>query len=432
MLQLAMKCSSHGVAVEAARRLPQQLEVKEARTLLSTAAARQHVEAVLVMISQQAVQEHIDAVTLEELLAHLCSSDSCVEALLKLRAAAELQDQAALRLLNAAVKQSSVYATKKFSAMPAARQMSSESVVQLLRSVVESNKSAGYAGIGRTCADVLCKLPAAVQLSCDAVADLLQQALRHGAHAIIRASSHLPATQQLREDAAAQLLHTAIASDHYSNMTLLQVVPAVNALLSRAGVVEELLQEAVEQGASYSLFDLLRINTSVADHLGSREVKELLQTAIDLGSDACGVSLCMLPGAKAISNMDLWQLQNEAEDNGCYKCFASLQRIYSGGKEWKRVVQCWIALFVPCMAVCVLRLSRRCGSTHWRLVESSTSDVPSRVAEPTDQLNWHSWADRAWAQEVPLLHTFITSAAQGLPTVRLGLSSTGYIFQYAI
>lgn len=112
LLQLAMNCSSHHTAstcAAAACRLAIAMKPSEARKLLVTAAARQHVRAVSKLAASSGCVQHMNAQTVEtvlqELLAVALTQRTCghgqgdeVLAVLNLPAAAELDEAAISRL----------------------------------------------------------------------------------------------------------------------------------------------------------------------------------------------------------------------------------------------------------------------------------------------------------------------------------------------
>ncbi|KAF6264877.1 hypothetical protein COO60DRAFT_1633951 [Scenedesmus sp. NREL 46B-D3] len=72
---------------------------------------RQHAEAVEHMVALAAMQQHVDAATLEEMMGRLlklsepCRHDRSLALLCQLPAAAQLSSDAAMRLLLAAIKE---------------------------------------------------------------------------------------------------------------------------------------------------------------------------------------------------------------------------------------------------------------------------------------------------------------------------------------
>jgi hypothetical protein len=100
-----MNCSNPSTVKAAAHQLPEQLDASAARKLLLTAAARQHTVAVQQMIGLPVAVQHIDATTLEGMIAQLLPHAGCLELLCAMPAAAQLSSEAAARLLLEGVKQ---------------------------------------------------------------------------------------------------------------------------------------------------------------------------------------------------------------------------------------------------------------------------------------------------------------------------------------
>ncbi|KAF6247231.1 hypothetical protein COO60DRAFT_1649584 [Scenedesmus sp. NREL 46B-D3] len=226
LLQLALNCSNPDTATAAARRMPALLEPGVARSLLLTAATRQHSKAVKHMrgsifeaiflelpgaqqLSNNAVLDNLHKATtsgrafefvyrLQNLPAAAGISSAEATSLLQeafsvippgeaadwairdlvefSQAVSEPNSAEVAELLHAAAEHCCAapadhsvkcLAFKALRDLPAAQQLSSEQVLQPLKVVVPSNAR---------CTDALCQLPAAQQLSSKAVAQLLQAA----------------------------------------------------------------------------------------------------------------------------------------------------------------------------------------------------------------------------------------------------------------
>jgi hypothetical protein len=116
LLQLAINCSSARTANAAAVCLPtleclgpELLQPTVARKLLVTAATRQHTAALMCMAELPIMRQQIDAATLEAVIRQLLKHEQCVEALCALPAAAQLSSDTIAGLLVAVVH--STYST---------------------------------------------------------------------------------------------------------------------------------------------------------------------------------------------------------------------------------------------------------------------------------------------------------------------------------
>jgi hypothetical protein len=203
LLQLAINCSRpqtvkaalmHLPATEeaAATHMPALLEPAVARRLLLTAAARQagqDASVVQHMVGLAYLQQHVDAATLEAMLQPFVVrrqlSDSCITN--STSATLKLKLQAASDVV------------KLMCQLPAAAQLSNEAVTRLMMAVIRA--------YSWTMSD-LCKLPALQQLSKAAAIELLQADVRRSS--LPRAFYELPAVQQLSMKQVLQLLRAAV------------------------------------------------------------------------------------------------------------------------------------------------------------------------------------------------------------------------------
>uniref|UniRef100_A0A383VCN4 Uncharacterized protein n=1 Tax=Tetradesmus obliquus TaxID=3088 RepID=A0A383VCN4_TETOB len=144
LLQLAMNCSSSATATAVIRCLPAAVaqealrEPDVARKLLLTAATRHHTAAVLHMACLPGMQQHVDAATLHAVLMQIQRTDDahvgeCAQHLCRLPAAQQLSSEAVLQLMRGAVP-SSCFTLVALCGLPAAAHLTSEAVFGLFRS----------------------------------------------------------------------------------------------------------------------------------------------------------------------------------------------------------------------------------------------------------------------------------------------------------
>jgi hypothetical protein len=225
LLQLAMNCSNPATANTAAGCLPEQLNEGIARQLLLTAAARQHTEAVLHMISLPGMQQHIDAATLEAMIMQLLHQDECLAHLCPAPAAAQLSSEAAVRLLLEATKQRMSIAVFKLIRLAGAQQMSTSQMMGLLEACMESCTDASIEL--SACLQAVCSLPAAAALASSDAVQLLQVVFQRnpstapldgprcmGNSIITTHLMQLPAAAELSSFQVVQLLRVAVTCEH--------------------------------------------------------------------------------------------------------------------------------------------------------------------------------------------------------------------------
>jgi hypothetical protein len=142
----------------------------------------------VLQLLQTAVQHEDKDLRVDRLTLDLC----------RLPAAQQLDSQAVLQLLQAAVLRGKI-STSSLCALPAALRIDGRTVLQLLQEAVQQGRSG----------DGLCRLPAAQQETKIVVFQLLEMAVQRGNDSGIESLSTLPAAKQLRETAVAGLLQTA-------------------------------------------------------------------------------------------------------------------------------------------------------------------------------------------------------------------------------
>jgi hypothetical protein len=183
LLQLAMNGSSHATAETAVHyNMPAQLEPAVVRQLLVTAATRQHDSAVQKMASLEVVKQHVDAPalhrTLQELLVrqrapvrwHLIfghvsnvsqlrnTSQLSIEAVCALPAAAQLGSDAVAQLLLVSLQEHAAdQCFHSFSTLTAAAQINSTQLTEILQAAVQFRRL--------ECTRMLSGLPAAEEMT---------------------------------------------------------------------------------------------------------------------------------------------------------------------------------------------------------------------------------------------------------------------------
>jgi hypothetical protein len=266
------------------------------RRLFVTAAMRQHVAALRTITTMPHIMQHVDAATLHSVLKQLVAtgSGSTIRVLLEAEilhetAVMQLTSEAVCELLQASVEQGSSTCAELLCRLPAAQQLSSEALVELLQAAVEQNSSA--------CAQllvVLCKLPAANQLTAEQLVQLLQAAVVRDSVGCAVLLCQLPAAKQLPAEALVQLLQAAEVQRGGGCTETLCKLPATQQLPAEA-----LLQ--LLQAAAACCKQTLRQATAPGGHASAP-----LQL------------LCRLPAAKQLLLM-LWL-------SCCYQQWQQLQR----------------------------------------------------------------------------------------------------------
>jgi hypothetical protein len=346
LLQLAINSSSSGMASNAAAvavKFPAAQSPDVVRKLLLTAASRGHTAAVLRLASCKLVQPHLDACTVECVLAQLIERDDRrgFKLISKLPVATQLGSAAVARLLQAALQQGRPGWVVSLLALPATADFSAAVVAQLLHALLLSRSAYSC-----TAAAQLCLLQAAQQLSGSALEELLLAAIERNGDSkretCMQALCGLPAAAQLRSTSAARLLLAAVKQDSrgceywlYRLPGLQQIDSAALEMLleaavqkDRSGVAEKLMElsaaaqlsldavvllltTALTCGRSHWMHQLL--TQPMAQHLSADMVAQLLQTAVAHHSDVGSIAwLCKLPAADSISTTVLVQLLEAA------------------------------------------------------------------------------------------------------------------------
>jgi hypothetical protein len=364
VLQLAMNCSKPSTAAAAASRMPALLQPDVVRRLLVTAATRQHTAAVHHMVALPAMQQHLNAATLEAMLLQLLRHDGCINVLCQLPVAAELSTDAVTQLLLAAYQEGSFGAGPIFCDLDVSQQISSEQIEALLLGLTTQTKcyecsnsflfrraihalpgfwqlnSSAVVRLLRTAISAqganvsfkLCLVPAAANISSADVASLLLEAFAKPAEYRIDNITYnvarLPAVHQLTSAEVAQLLHAAAEHytggeggplDEYNGLTSLCELAAAQQL-SREQVLQPLqLVVRYSRVCTKSLCKLPAVQ-----QLGSESVAQLLQAAIAGGSDQSCKLLCALPAVQQLGSKAVGKLLQAALSADKFQCTTAL------------------------------------------------------------------------------------------------------------
>ncbi|WIA22146.1 hypothetical protein OEZ85_004482 [Tetradesmus obliquus] len=272
LLQIAVNCSSQGVAAAAIDRLVfiqcsvsfSDLEPAAVCRILSTAALRQHASVIESLASLPGVEDAVDPHTLEEIFKHLisCHEDTCTALLEEWPAAVQtLSTDAVARLILHALDYGLAHTHDRgFAAelmrKPAAAQLSSGTLADIITASILQHNSELVA-----CA---CEAPAAQQITREVVFQLLQAGLQQGSGVSVLFLCSLPAAQQLNSSELFGLLRLAVqqSKDPPKNSS------------EDAGAAELTNEDCMMQ--------LLLL--PAAFQVTSNEVARLLQAAVQLGS----------------------------------------------------------------------------------------------------------------------------------------------------
>jgi hypothetical protein len=318
LLQLAFNCSNPQTAAAAVGHLPvtakavaldmpDLLDPDAARRLLLTAAIRQHAEAVRTMVRLTCLSQHLeDATVLEAMLRQLlhCKGSVVSIEVMFLPAVDQLSSDAVLRLLDIAVADKAVAmspVTRMLCDLPGAEQLDCQAVLQLLQAVLKLGHDARGPYF----------LPGARQLDSQQVLQLLQAAVLQQSSYMMSGLCRLPAAQQLDSQVLLQLLQTAV--QHNIDMVYLIELPA--AQLNDSEAVTQLMQSAMKHGSG-KLDELCGL--AAAHQLGADQTMQLLQTAVGHGTfGGYTEHLVKLQCAQALSSEHVVQLMKRACKTGC-------------------------------------------------------------------------------------------------------------------
>jgi hypothetical protein len=307
-----MNCSNPATAKAAAYRLPEQLKAVTARKLLLTAASRQHVAVTQHMIRLPVTVQHIDANTLEAMIAQLLAcwrveAAACIELLCVMPAAAQLSSEAAARLLLEGLRQIQPVPIGQLWNLAGAQQMSSELITELLVGCAQVHK---YPEDPLDdCLNMICTLPAAEALSSTEFVQLLEavfecdfdmqqyandQEATSAMDMYFSNLFYLPAAVELSTEQRMQLIHKTVVCDSAVAMHRSSLWFIAERLSSK--MLLQSLQAVVEAGRGECAAELCGVRA--ARQFGSGAVAQLLQAAAD---PMCIASLCQLPAAQELS-----------------------------------------------------------------------------------------------------------------------------------
>jgi hypothetical protein len=292
LLQLALNCTNHTVASGATASIClKDLEAHVACRLMLTAAVRRHAAALHRLASLQVFSRHLDAPTLEKLL-HLLM----------------------LRLPPSNVRKGQLDASA-------------------LQEVAHFDRHARQCWSGS--AALLCRMPAAAQLSSEQVATLLHKAVHSDDFRSVQPLLSLPAAEHLCSMCMEQLLRSALVSGRQRSccVQMLCSTPAARALGCDA--VARLLQAAAQLGegdwmgpgffatASYrSLCSL-----PGAEQLTSSMIAAAMKAAAEKDRIDSLRLLCELPAAEQLTSADVQVMLHAAVERNCIDSVMSMAQL---------------------------------------------------------------------------------------------------------
>jgi hypothetical protein len=241
--------------------------------LVITAITWQHSAAVLHMTSSREVLQQLDARAYQAvLLNHIKKHDpASLAEMLRASSAQQLSTNAVMALLLAAVQ--SQCCVEQLRELPAAQQLRSDEVLQLLQAAVAQDST--------SITDRLFELPAAQQFGGDMVAQLLETAISKGTSANRLALFNMQPVQQLSASLVARLLEAAI--EHDDGAAVAQLLGLESAQKLTLSSVERLVAAALQRGPDMYSWRLFRV--PAAAQLSSTEVEALIVTALERGKD---------------------------------------------------------------------------------------------------------------------------------------------------
>lgn len=326
LLQLGLNCTAASATAaqkatqHAAGWLPAVLQPDVARRLITTAAARQH-PALSVLAYRAEILDHVDGSTLANVLRHLAGAPAHGELLQLLRTpdAAQLDSKLVMQLLQPAVQQGDALMTDTLCKLPAAQLLTTAEVASLLPPA----PGACVCGCGPRSGPArwpVLQLPVAQQLCVAEVEQLLatalQQRCRDCAAYTVDEVCMLPAARQLSPDAVAAQMCAAAELQRPRCFAPLCQLPAAQQLTSHS--IPRLLQVAVQQ---YSVDGTwATCSLPAAQSVGSSDIVELLRTSLaaklsrSRSVRTMVAALCQLPGARQITRADLALLLPAAVD----------------------------------------------------------------------------------------------------------------------
>ncbi|WIA42587.1 hypothetical protein OEZ86_008563 [Tetradesmus obliquus] len=265
ILQIAVNCSSQGVAAAAIDRLVfiqrsahfSDLEPEAVCRILVTAALRQHASVIESLASQPGVEEAVDPHTLEKIFKHLisCHEDTCTALLDEWPAAVQtLSADAVARLILHALESGPQHTHDRgFAAelmrTPAAAQISSDTLADIITASILQHDTELVA--------VACEALPAQQITHEVVAQLQQAALQQGSGVSVMFLCSLPAAQQLSSSEMFGLLRLAVQQSRDPPKISSEDAGAANELSNDDCMMQLLLLPAAFQAATAFLFGVV-------------------------------------------------------------------------------------------------------------------------------------------------------------------------------
>lgn len=295
LLQLGLNCTINskdlGGAVsraasatsEAVARLPARLEPAVARSLITTAALRRH-PAVSALAGCAAVKEHVYGPTLAAVLTHMVGAFNSVARLFDTPGRLQLTSDDVAKLLLAAARYNDWgYLAEWLSELEAAQLLTKADVTSMLFAPEFAACRGGCGLLPERSRWRVLQLPAAQQLDAAEVQQLLESALRQSCKTCIDAGVGglcvLPAALELSPDAVAALIRAAAERQQLGEVALLFQLPAAQQLSS---ICLQLLQAAVQAGYSNSEFCRI-VSLPAAQFFDSSDVAGLLRACLAAG-----------------------------------------------------------------------------------------------------------------------------------------------------
>jgi hypothetical protein len=208
--------------------------------------------------------------------------------------------------------------------LPGAAGISSSVMGSLLLSAVLLTN---WRGLGELSVDVMCALPEARNLSSDHMVQLLKAGFHQDKDAAARLCQ-VPAFKQLSESDVEELLLAAAECGDVDGMCELCALQASEGL--RCAAVLPALEEAVKQRSSLCTHALCRL--PAVDWLGTEAVTLLLLVAISCGSGGCTEQLCKILAAQQLSSDAVAQLLQAALQVGSAECAELLSKLPAAQK----------------------------------------------------------------------------------------------------
>jgi hypothetical protein len=323
-LQLAINCSDPDVAAKAPEFLVQKIYEHDqslfedttkgaaaVSRLVVTAVTRQHTGAVHHMASTPALLQEVDTRAHQSVILHLIKERDSFSLTWLLGShessiAHQLSAEATVQLLQAAVEYKCD--VEPLCAVPAAQQLRSDDVLQLLQAAVAKDTTSMT---GR-----LLQLPAARQFDGDMWAQLLETAIRKGTSVNRLKLLRMQPVHQLSPSSVTHLLEVAI--EHDDEMTWTRLFRFELAQLLSLSSLERLVAAAEQRGPDSYTWMLFR--APAAAQFTATKVAALILSAAERGKDYWAAALCELPAAQQITADTVAKLVLTTIKHGSKEC----------------------------------------------------------------------------------------------------------------